>query len=178
MITPYVFSPTPDELTFVGKLIKRIGKRGEVLASFSVQFKVFPKAFLIFQQNECFPIIVETVTPRNEDFIIKFERISYEQAVEYSNCNLYVLPDVSIKNNKDAVKNTIIGFTLINEGGEVMGIVTDIIENLHQDIICFNHQEQEVMFPWVDNFVLKIHHRKKEIIVDLPEGIIQLNYKK
>ncbi|MEI8204135.1 MAG: ribosome maturation factor RimM [Bacteroidota bacterium] len=178
MITPYVFSPTPNELTAVGKLIKRIGKRGELLASFSVKFKSFPPAFLIFDKHECYPLIVETVSTRNDDFIVKFEGIEYEKAVQLSNCQLYVLPELLSKISASVVKSSIVGYSVMTQEGEKLGEVIDVVEYPQQHIICFNYQGQEVMFPWVDDIVLKINQRKKELRVDLPEGILQLNYKK
>ncbi len=177
MITSNVFSPTPTDLVHVGKLIKKIGKRGELLASFSVSFKSFPPAFLVFIKNECIPIINETVLRRDEEYLIKFEDFDYEKATILSNCDVYILPDTYKKSAKIKKEESIVGYVVINELNEVLGNVLEVIAYPHQFLISFDFNGQEVIFPWVESIVLDINHKKKEIHVDLPDGLLQLNFK-
>ena len=69
----------------------------------------------------------------------------------------------------------IIGMAVREENGTFLGEVTDVIQNTAQDI--FEVQKQggkKVLIPKVDEFVLNIDIEKKEILVRLIDGLMDL----
>ena len=65
--------------------------------------------------------------------------------------------------------------SVLEENGTFLGEVTDVIQNTAQDI--FEVQKQggkKVLIPKVDEFVLNIDIEKKEILVRLIDGLMDL----
>ena len=61
------------------------------------------------------------------------------------------------------------------ENGTFLGEVTDVIQNTAQDIFEVKKQGgKKVLIPKVDEFVLNIDIEKKEILVRLIDGLMDL----
>jgi 16S rRNA processing protein RimM len=69
----------------------------------------------------------------------------------------------------------IIGMAVREENGTFLGEVTDVIQNTAQDIFEVKKQGgKKVLIPKVDEFVLNIDIEKKEILVRLIDGLMDL----
>ena len=66
-----------------------------------------------------------------------------------------------------------LGYNIINEG-ENIGAVTEVIEQPHQILLTINYKGNEAYIPLHDESLEKIDHKKKEIHVILPEGLLEL----
>lgn len=65
----------------------------------------------------------------------------------------------------------LIGLRVVTEKNENIGKVTDIFDTAAHDIIVIEDEKSETMIPYLDNFVKKIDFEKKEIIVEILEGM-------
>lgn len=56
-----------------------------------------------------------------------------------------------------------------------LGIVVDVMENSngHDNLVVLK-DEVEIMIPFVNHIILEIDEEKKEIMVELPEGLLEL----
>ncbi len=109
--------------------------------------------------------------------LISFEEItSVEKAKENTKKGLYLTEkDFELFFKKDAEGlNYLIGYKASEESRGDLGIIKEIIENPGQ-VLCFAVKDNhEFVIPLVDEFILNINKRKKEIIFILPEGLLDL----
>ena len=69
----------------------------------------------------------------------------------------------------------LIGMTVKEENGNVLGAVTDVIQNTAQDIFEVEMENtKRIMIPKVDQFVLDINGDSREITVRLIDGMLDL----
>jgi 16S rRNA processing protein RimM len=68
----------------------------------------------------------------------------------------------------------IIGYRLVDAALGALGEVTDVYELPQQAVIAMNYQGKEVLVPISDEIVLKANHTRKELEVNLPEGLLDI----
>ena len=69
----------------------------------------------------------------------------------------------------------LIGMTVKEENGEILGKVSDVLQNTAQDIFeVENADGRKILIPKVDQFVLEIDKAAGEIRVRLIEGMLDL----
>ena len=84
------------------------------------------------------------------------------------------LPEPDFK--KFAAKSSpvnLLGYTIINDTTP-LGEILEIIEQPHQLLCRLEINSKEVLVPLHDEFLNKIDHRKKQVIVTLPEGLLDI----
>ena len=69
----------------------------------------------------------------------------------------------------------LIGMSVTEEDGNLLGHVTDVLQNTAQDIFEVESENgKKLLIPKVDHFVLDIDAEKREITVRLIEGMLDL----
>ena len=66
------------------------------------------------------------------------------------------------------------GFTIVDQGIGLIGIIEEVIEYPQQDMAFLNYKDKEVMIPLNDTIVIGINEAEKQLLVDLPHGILDL----
>lgn len=79
-------------------------------------------------------------------------------------------PEHMTDQNKYLVKD-LVGFEVVTEAGEVLGIFKDIIETGANDIFVVGEGAAEILVPAIKSVVLKIEMEQRRILVDLPKGL-------
>lgn len=71
---------------------------------------------------------------------------------------------------------TLKGFRVSLINGNLLGYVTDIIHNPGQDLLkILTMENREILVPLHEDLIEKINRKSGIIILDLPEGLIELN---
>ena len=68
---------------------------------------------------------------------------------------------------------SLLGYTIIDDGNE-LGTILEVIEQPHQIICRIEVQSKEVLIPLNEAFLEKVDHRKKQVLVTLPEGLLDI----
>ena len=68
----------------------------------------------------------------------------------------------------------IIDFQIVDENLGPLGKIKTIYNQPHQDLIAMDYKEKEVLIPISHEHVLKANHEKKELYVNLPEGLLEI----
>ncbi|MGZ8509023.1 MAG: ribosome maturation factor RimM [Chitinophagaceae bacterium] len=68
---------------------------------------------------------------------------------------------------------SLLGYTIIDNQNS-LGPILEVIEQPHQLLCRLEIQTKEVLIPLNENFLQKIDHRKKQVIVVLPEGLLDI----
>jgi 16S rRNA processing protein RimM len=67
----------------------------------------------------------------------------------------------------------LLGYTIINKK-EPVGEILEIIEQPHQLLCRVEIKDKEVLVPLHESFLQGINHAKKQVNVELPEGLIEI----
>ena len=160
----------------IGKIVNTVGLKREVkVYNYSDRSEIYENTSHIYVENDL--TAVESVRVQKNMVILKLEGISdRDRAEALRGRELYVteedLPE--LPQGQYYVRD-IIGMAVREENGTFLGEVTDVIQNTAQDI--FEVQKQggkKVLIPKVDEFVLNIDIEKKEILVRLIDGLMDL----
>lgn len=97
-------------------------------------------------------------------------------AQRFVGCNVFlpVLEKENADETKTANYDEIIGYTVIDENDQALGVINDILESPEQDLVQIFKGEKEILIPLVDDFILAVDAEKKILFMELPDGLIQL----
>lgn len=163
----------------IGKLVAVHGLKGELLLKHELGKKTSLnglKAIFIEEKKGSFlPYFIEsTKIKAEEEVYLKLENVdSREIALKLSAKKVW-LPESDFK--KFAAKSSpanLLGYIIINES-ESLGKILELIEQPHQMLCRLEVKGKEVLIPLHEETLKKIDHKKKEIIVDLPNGLLEI----
>lgn len=100
---------------------------------------------------------------------------SVEKIKEFVGINVFILSgDNSLKT--DDVQDNIIGFELITKENELWGIITRVTENPGQLLLSVTSKTgSEILIPLHEDLIISIEKELKRIVMNLPEGLRNLN---
>jgi 16S rRNA processing protein RimM len=165
----------------VGKLGKPHGIRGAFRFSLHQALKSrkrMPQHFWLQAAGSTLPWFIEKIEWAGDtEGIIYFEGIDApEKARAYSGRDLFLTEQDALQflKKKDTGFSYLVGFTALQQSGETIGLVEDISDATGQTLLSVNNEGKEVIIPLVDDFVVGINRKKKEIVFDLPDGLLEL----
>jgi len=138
----------------------------------------FPKHFLVQENGILLPWFITKVEwlAFNEGFIWFEEITTPEKAKLYSGRELFLEEkDVRTFFKKDSESfHELVGYTAVEEIEGEIGVIENIIENPGQLILSVKNGEREILIPLVEEFIADISKKKKELVLNLPEGLLDL----
>lgn len=178
-----------EDLIVIGKVTKAYGLKGEIkvlpLTDFPHRFLSL-KEVLIVKNGEIKKGKVERVKAGNRFYILKFNGFDTRKESEYLVGSFL---EVERENLVQLPKNSffvfdILGCEIINDSGEVIGKVKDVIRNsifdknkeIRQDIYAVEsfHSKREILIPASKEFIKDIDIENKKIKVRLPSELLLL----
>jgi|ERR1043165_7886130 16S rRNA processing protein RimM len=172
---------TSEQNIAIGKLGKPHGISGAFRFYMQRELKSakkFPKHFMVLEKGTLLPWFVtkHEWTAFNEGFIWFEDITTPEKAKLYSGRELFLSQkDITTYFKKDSDDfNFLVGFAASDETAGELGIIEAVTENPGQLLLTIKNAEKEVLIPLVDDFIVEINEKKKEITLDLPEGLLEL----
>lgn len=164
-----------DRIT-LGKITSAVGIKGEV--------RVYPYTDYIERFSEIKELQVEStvhkierVSYRKNMVVLKLEGIDYRNlAEEQKGKKLYLNKEDMWEIPEDTYfVADLLGLNVLNEEGEHIGILTDVIQNSAQDIYEIQMEnKKKFLLPAVKEFVLSINIEGKNMVVRLIEGLVEV----
>ncbi len=176
----------PDETYQLGYIIKTHGLRGHVVAHFDVDdASAYAKLKTVYLALAGAPAKlvaheVEKVQPQAANRVLLklrgIDRIEEAEPLRGSQLHLPLaqLPTLAAD---QFYFHDVIGFTVVDENLGELGTVENFYELPQQDMLAMRYQGQEVLIPVVDELVSHADHQKKEIYVNLPDGLLDVYLK-
>ncbi len=163
----------------IGKLVAVHGLKGELVLKHELGKKTSLKGlqaiFIEEKKNSFLPWFVEAATIKNESEVyLKLEGINTREAALGLTPKEIWLTEVDFK--KFAAKSSpvnLLGYTIVN-GKEKLGEILEVIEQPHQLLCRLEIQSKEVLIPLHESSLQKVDHKKKQVIVELPEGLLEI----
>jgi 16S rRNA processing protein RimM len=168
------------ELTAIGYLSKVHGYKGSLKAELNVYVNDktrHPEFLWINQDGKPVPFLVEKFSEQDEDtYILKLSDIDSEpQASLLKGETIYCEDDIfddyfEEHESLDYLKE----YSVIDSKNGYLGPITDIMENTFQPNLVVSYQNKEVLIPFTEELIVKIDDKKKELVINIPEGLLDI----
>lgn len=169
-----------DDCFYLGKIVKKYSFKGEVLAKLDTDepdiYESLDAVFLNLR-NQLVPFFVEhSQLHKSELLRIKFEDVNTEaDADAIIKSDLYLplnlLP--KLEGNKFYF-HEVIGFTVNDKNYGKVGVIKAINDSTAQALFEIENNGKEILIPMNDEFILQVNREDKTILVETPEGLIDL----
>ena len=160
----------------IGKIVNTVGLKGEVkVYNYSDSIEIYETIESIYVEDRL--TVIENVRAQKNMVILKLEGADDRNAAEaLRGKELYITEDdlPELPEGQYYVRD-LIGMSVTEEDGNLLGHVTDVLQNTAQDIFEVESENgKKLLIPKVDQFVLDIDAEKREITVRLIEGLLDL----
>jgi 16S rRNA processing protein RimM len=169
-----------EDCFYLGKIAKKFSFKGEVLIYLDTDepelYENMESVFVEFNKN-LVPYFIENSSLHKNDFLrVQFEDVdSEEEADSILNCDVYLplsmLP--KLEGNKFYF-HEVIGFEIEDKRLGVFGKIVSINDTTAQPLFEVLNGEVEMLIPMVDHFLVKIDRENKKVVMDLPEGLVEM----
>jgi 16S rRNA processing protein RimM len=168
-----------DSLVSIGKIIKSQGRKGEL------RLRLYSRPSATFFFSRIFLKVkgiprefqVEAIRPYKEDYILKLKEVdSLDRALELTGEEIF-LPEDELRTLEDGnfYYFQIIGCTVIKKNGEKIGVVRDLWPIRENELLVVQKGKDEMLIPFAKPICLEVNLERREILVDLPPGLSDLN---
>ena len=169
-----------DDSYYLGKILKTCGSKGHLLAFLDVDTPVkYADLHTVFisVDNDRIPYFIKELELRHN----KLAMIGFEDVNTIDEAKIFVGREMYLPANmlpplrgKEFYYHEITGFSVIdNQHGDI-GKVECVLDLPQQSLMQIVFGEKEILIPIVDEIVLKVDRRKKEIHILAPEGLIEI----
>ncbi len=160
----------------IGKIVNTVGLKGEVkVYNYSDSIEIYETIESIYVEDRL--TVIENVRAQKNMVILKLEGADDRNDAEaLRGKELYITEDdlPELPEGQYYVRD-LIGMSVTEEDGNLLGHVTDVLQNTAQDIFEVESENgKKLLIPKVDQFVLDIDAEKREITVRLIEGMLDL----
>lgn len=160
----------------IRKIVNTVGLKGEVkVYNYSDSIEIYETIESIYVEDRL--TVIENVRAQKNMVILKLEGADDRNAAEaLRGEELYITEDdlPELPEGQYYVRD-LIGMSVTEEDGNLLGHVTDVLQNTAQDIFEVESENgKKLLIPKVDQFVLDIDAEKREITVRLIEGMLDL----
>lgn len=165
----------------IGKIVAAFGLKGEVILKHALgaktQLKGIEAIFVEEHKGSYLPYFVtESKAKDDSETYIKLEGIdTRESAARLASRNVWLLEDDFRKLAGKSAPISLLGFTLITDEEENLGPIEEVIEQPHQVLLRINLEgNKEALIPLHAETLDKIDHKKREVHVVLPDGLLDI----
>lgn len=164
----------------VGRILRSHDKSGEVkLRLFGFEGIDLARVERIFigREGDAKEFVVESARPCGRDFILKLAGVdSLPQADRLADSDVWIAESAlpSLETGGFYVFE-LVGCRVIDPAGDEVGTVSDVILVGAGSLLAVDRGGREVLIPFHESFCKEVNLSAKEIRVDLPEGLLDLN---
>ena len=169
-----------EDCFYLGKIAKKFSFKGEVLIYLDTDepelYENMESVFVDFNKN-LVPFFIENSSLHKNDFLrVRFDDVdSEEEADKLIGLEVYLplsmLP--KLEGNKFYF-HEVIGFEIEDKRLGVFGKIISINDSSAQPLFEVVNGSVEILVPMIDQFLVKIDRENKKVIMDLPEGLVEM----
>ena len=169
-----------EDCFYLGKIVKKYSFKGEILAKLDTdEPAIYENLDAIFLElrNNLVPFFIESSQLHKSELLrIKFEDVDEEaDADAIMKSGLYLPLDLLPKLEGDKFNfHEVMGFTVEDVNFGTVGIIKAINDSTAQSLFEIDRDGIEILIPMNDEFINKVDRENKTIIVETPEGLIDL----
>ena len=169
-----------EDCFYLGKVAKKFSFKGEVLVYLDTdEPELYENLESMFVEcgKHLVPFFIENSSLHKNDFLrVRFEDVKNEEEADALLGNhvylpLKMLPKLS--GNKFYF-HEVIGFEIEDKRYGFVGEIQSINDSSAQPLFEVLNGGVEILIPMIDHFLVKIDRENKKVIMDLPEGLIEM----
>lgn len=163
----------------IGKLVATFGLKGEIILKHQLGKKTSLKGleviFIEEKKDELLPYFIETSRIKNEgEIFLKLEGINTkESANKIVQKQVWITQEEFHKHAAKSAPIALLGFHIIHDGAD-LGEILEVIEQPHQLLCRIMWKGKEALIPLHEETIIKLDKKKKEVVVSLPEGLLEV----
>lgn len=164
----------------IGKIQNTHGLNGKIILKHIFEgrniFKELNYVFIELNKESYIPFfIAEKKVIDTSEVLIQFDEIdSVEDARNLLNKSVYIENELFKKLKPKNITEDFIGFWIIDEKLGKLGKVDELYETPAQVLASVQYKEKEILIPLIEQTIISINVAKKEILVALPDGLIDV----
>ncbi len=166
---------------YLGRVTKKYSFKGEVIIKLDTdEPEIYQNLNAVFIDlgKDLLPFFIEKISfQRGSELRVRFEDVNTEQDADaILKKEVYLPLDLLPKLSGDKFYfHEIIGFSLLDVNYGAIGTIESINDSTAQALFIVSDGEGEILVPMVKDFVKKIDRKKREVLVETPEGLIEMN---
>ncbi|MFO7866114.1 MAG: ribosome maturation factor RimM [Candidatus Aminicenantes bacterium] len=168
-----------DNLVSIGRIAKARGVKGELKIHPFIHSPepLFLSKVFIKKRNSIEKYRVESLRAAKDYFLLKLEGVnSIEEAGLLAGAEVLVPESVLFPTEPGEYYHfQLIGCAVLTVEGSEAGEVTGIIPAGGNDLLQVRQDQREVLIPFSENICVEVDIPGKRIIIDPPEGLLDLN---
>ena len=167
----------------IGNTRKSYGVKGEMKLKLDEAYleDIFNLQVVFLKINgKHVPYFVESVRAGNA-LLIKFEDInSPEETISIASKEIYaregdLIPEEDRTFEVDSLEfEKFKGYTITDVEKGRVGVIKDIVEYPQQEMAVVEYEKREILIPLNQKLIDSFDERKKELVLNLPEGLLDL----
>ncbi len=169
-----------EECFYLGKIAKKFSFKGEVLIYLDTDepelYENMESVFVEFNNN-LVPFFIENSSLHKNDFLrVRFEDVNNEEeADKILGLPVYLPLQLLPKLTGDKFYfHEVIGFKVEDKRLGFVGEIQSINDSSAQPLFEVLNGDVEILIPMIDHFLVKIDRENKKVMMDLPEGLIEM----
>jgi 16S rRNA processing protein RimM len=169
-----------DDFYYLGKITKPFGSKGQVVAFLDVDEPLHYsklESVYIDLDGEWVPFLIESVEIHvGRKVLLHFEDVNTtEDAAAYTGREMYLpLTSLPALKGKKFYYHEIKGFSVIDAMHGFIGTLVKVIDLPRQSLLQIASGDKEILIPLVDEIIVKVDRKKKELHIRAPEGLIEI----
>ncbi|AWG20484.1 16S rRNA processing protein RimM [Flavobacterium faecale] len=169
-----------EDCFYLGKIAKKFSFKGEVLAYLDTdEPELYENLESVFVEcnKHLIPFFIENSSIHKNDFLrIRFEEVKNEEDADAIMGNelflpLNMLPKLS--GNKFYF-HEVVGFEIEDQRLGIFGVIQSINDTSAQPLFEVLNGNVEILVPMIDHFLVKVDRENKKVIMNLPEGLVEM----
>lgn len=163
----------------IGKIVATFGLNGEIVLKHHLgkksELKGLEAIFIEEKKGEMLPYFIQSARSKNEEEIyLKLDGIDVkEKAQKLSQKEVWLTEEDFHQYAGKSAPISLLGYHIINNG-EDLGKILEVIEQPHQIHCRIDINDKEALIPVHADFLLKMDKKKKQVHVELPDGLLDL----
>lgn len=163
----------------IGKFVATFGFKGELVLKHSLGKKTTLKGidtlFIEMKKDEFLPYFVESAKAKTDtEVFVKVEGMeTKESAHRLLQKQVWLPAEVFHKHAEKSSPISLLGYHVINENKD-LGEILEVIEQPHQVLCRIDLNGKEALIPIHEHNLVKMDQKKKQVVVELPDGLLEL----
>lgn len=164
----------------LGKIINLEGNKGELrLKPYEGSKTILCSGEYIYirKENKLFPFQIESLKKRKSEFIVKLAGINSDEDGLFSLGQEVLFPEEKLPplGEGEFYEYQLIGASVRTTSQEEVGQVAGFWEISEKMIMVVEKDKKQILIPFEEAICVSIDVKKRLIIIDPPEGLLDLN---
>lgn len=100
---------------------------------------------------------------------------SVDKINEYVGCRVFLTIGKPDQTQSDDIQS-LIGYQVFIESNKLIGVISTVVLNPGQWLLSIiSENKKEILIPFHEDFIVKINKKKKTLLMDIPEGLTDIN---